>query len=121
MYISSQKRGITTQRLKRSVKRRQAIEPIIGHLKSDGLLGRNYLKGTLGDQMNVLLCCAGYNLRLILKRLRFFVSIFGDGFGRRYAVGRGKIVSLQKSIPVHDGYRVDQQIRSRLSCFQNTG
>ena len=52
---SGQKRGITTQRLKRSLKRRQAIEPIIGHLKSDGLLGRNYLKGTLGDQMNVLL------------------------------------------------------------------
>ena len=56
VYISGQKRGITTQRLKRSLKRRQAIEPIIGHLKSDGLLGRNYLKGTLGDQMNVLLC-----------------------------------------------------------------
>ena len=71
VYISGQKRGITTQRLKRSLKRRQAIEPIIGHLKSDGLLGRNYLKGTLGDQMNVLLCCAGHNLRLILKRLRF--------------------------------------------------
>ena len=88
--ISGQKRGITTRRLKRSLKRRQAIEQINGHMKSDGLLGRNYLKGTLGDQMNVLLCCAGHNLRLILRCLRFFVSIFGDGIGRRYAVGKGK-------------------------------
>ena len=80
VYISGQKRGITTQRLKRSLKRRQAIEPIIGHLKSDGLLGRNYLKGTLGDQMNVLLCCAGHNLRLILKRLKFFCLDFWGQF-----------------------------------------
>ncbi|MEJ2399284.1 MAG: transposase, partial [Gammaproteobacteria bacterium] len=64
------KRGIKTQRLKRSLKRRQAIEPVIGHLKSDGLLGRNYLKGTEGDQMNVMLSCAGHNLRLILRQLR---------------------------------------------------
>ena len=46
VYISGQKRGIKTPRLKRSLKRRQTIEPVIGHLKSDSLLGRNYLKGT---------------------------------------------------------------------------
>ena len=74
MYISGQKRGIKTQRLKRSLKRRQAIEPVIGHLKSDGLLNRNHLKGTQGDQLNVLLSCAGHNLRLILRQLRFFLS-----------------------------------------------
>ena len=45
---------------------------MIGHLKSDGLLGRNYLKGTQGDQMNVMLSCAGHNLRLILRQLRIF-------------------------------------------------
>ena len=72
VYISGQKRGIKTQRLKRSLKRRQAIEPVIGHLKADGLLGRNHLKGTQGDQLNVLLSCAGHNLRLILRRLRLF-------------------------------------------------
>ena len=72
VFISGQKRGIKTQRLKRSLKRREAIEPVIGHLKSDGLLGRNYLKGTEGDQMNVMLSCAGHNLRLILRQLRIF-------------------------------------------------
>jgi len=72
VYISGQKRGIKTARLKRALKRRQAIEPIIGHLKSDGLLGRNYLKGRIGDQINVMLSCAGHNLRLILRHLRIF-------------------------------------------------
>ena len=72
MYISGQKRGIKTLRLKRSLKRRQAIEPVIGHLKSDGLLDQNYLKGSEGDHMNVMLSCAGHNLRLILRQLRIF-------------------------------------------------
>ena len=72
VYLSGQKRGIKTARLKRSLKRRQAIEPVIGHLKSDGLLDRNYLKGRTGDQINVMLSCAGHNLRLILRRLKIF-------------------------------------------------
>ncbi len=79
VYVSGQKRGIKTQRLKCSLKRREAIEPVIGHLKSDGLLGRNYLKGIQGDQMNVLLSCAGHNLRLILRRLRIFcLQLWGN-------------------------------------------
>ncbi len=79
VYVSGQKRGIKTQRLKCSLKRREAIEPVIGHLKSDGLLGRNYLKGPQGDQMNVMLSCAGHNLRLILRQLRiFWVQLWGS-------------------------------------------
>ena len=81
VYIAGQKRGIKTQRLKRSLRRRQAIEPVIGHLKSDELLGRNHLKGTDGDQLNVLLSCAGHTLRLVLRRLRFFLSQKKDTYG----------------------------------------
>lgn len=72
VYLSGQKRGIKTRSLRKRLKRRQAIEPIIGHLKSDGRLGRNYLQGMNGDAINVLLCCAGHNLRLILRHLRLF-------------------------------------------------
>ena len=53
--------------------RRSAIEPIIGHLKSDHGLGRNYLKGTLGDQINPILAAVGYNIR---KLLAFLLSFF---------------------------------------------
>jgi len=72
IYKARQKRGVDTRRLKRALKRRNAIEPIIGHLKNDGLLGRNYLKGELGDALHAILCGAGHNIRLILRRLRIF-------------------------------------------------
>jgi len=48
------------------MKRRAAIEPVIGHLKSDHRLSRNYLKGHAGDRANVLLAAAGYNLAKLL-------------------------------------------------------
>ena len=57
--------------LKRHLRRRAAVEPKIGHMKNDGLLGRNFLKGMVGDAMNALLCGAGHNLRKILARARF--------------------------------------------------
>lgn len=72
VYLSGQKRGVKTRSLRKRQKRRQAIEPVIGHLKSDGRMGRNYLQGVDGDAINVLLCCAGYNLRLVLRWLRIF-------------------------------------------------
>jgi IS5 family transposase len=56
--------------LKRLLKRRQVVEPVIGHMKADGLLARNWLKGELGDAPHAVMCGAGHNLRLILARLR---------------------------------------------------
>jgi IS5 family transposase len=52
--------------IEREVRRRNAIEPIIGHAKSDGLLERNHLAGTAGD---AILVVAGHNLRLIVAWL----------------------------------------------------
>lgn len=68
---SGQKRGIT-RTLKTMIKRRSAIEPTIGHMKTDGRLGRNPLKGTLGDALHAVMCGAGHNIRLLLKKLRLF-------------------------------------------------
>lgn len=56
--------------LKKLLKRRQVVEPMIGHMKTDGLLNRNWLKGALGDAMHAVLCGAGHNLRMILAHLR---------------------------------------------------
>lgn len=67
------------RKLKKLLKRRQAIEPSIGHMKSDGLLARNWLKGSDGDAMHAVLCAAGHNLRLILGRLRALLwALFGQ-------------------------------------------
>ncbi|KQU76030.1 hypothetical protein ASE08_25990 [Rhizobacter sp. Root16D2] len=51
------------------LKRRQVVEPMIGHMEADGLLGRN-LHGELGDAMPAILCGAGHNLRMIQRYLR---------------------------------------------------
>ena len=56
--------------IKKELRRRSAIEPVIGHCKADGHLGRNFLKGRTGDQINAVMSAVGYNLRLILKWLR---------------------------------------------------
>ena len=69
VLISGRRRGLTPQ-MKKELKRRSAVEPVIGHLKEDGKLGRNWLKGRIGDKINALLCGAGHNIRLILRRLR---------------------------------------------------
>ena len=68
VFKSGQKRGVHGQ-IKKELRRRPAIEPVIGHCKSDGHLGRNFLKGRLGDQINAVMSVVGYNLRLILKWL----------------------------------------------------
>lgn len=57
-------------RLKKLLKRRQVVEPMIGHMKADGLLAKNWLKGAVGDALHALLCGAGHNLRTILRHLR---------------------------------------------------
>lgn len=51
------------------LKRRQAIEPIIGHLKADHRLNRCHLKGAQGDSLHAVLCAAGYNLRWLLRMI----------------------------------------------------
>ncbi len=56
--------------LARLLKRRQIVEPMIGHMKTDGLLGRNWLKGEIGDALHAVMCGAGHNLRMILARLK---------------------------------------------------
>ena len=57
-------------RIKRELRRRSAIEAVIGHMKAEGHLGRCYLKGRAGDAANAILSAVGYNLRLLLAWLR---------------------------------------------------
>jgi IS5 family transposase len=75
VFIARQRRGLTPT-IKRELRRRSAIEPMIGHMKADGRLGRNHLLGAAGDAMNALLVAAGHNLRLILNWLRLCVAWF---------------------------------------------
>jgi len=51
------------------MKRRAAVEPVIGHTKAEHRMGRNYLKGRDGDRSNAVLAAAGYNFGLLLRWL----------------------------------------------------
>ena len=73
VFHSGQKRGARGQ-IKKQLRRRSAIEAVIGHCKTDGHLGRNFLKGPLGDRINAVMSAVGYYLRLILKWLRKLLS-----------------------------------------------
>ena len=76
VWIAGAKRGVT-QAIHKKLKRRNTVEPVIGHMKSDGRLARNFLKGMEGEAMNALLCGAGHNMRKILKKLRLLCAHLG--------------------------------------------
>jgi len=85
VFISGQKRGVFGV-IKRELRRRSAIEPVIGHMKTDGHLGRCYLKGRDGDAANVILTAAGHNLRLVLAWLRLLMRLFLNALIRLLAL-----------------------------------
>jgi len=58
-----------TRRERRWLKRRQAVEPAIGHLKADNRMERCWLQGALGDAVHAVLCATGYNLRWLLRAM----------------------------------------------------
>jgi transposase, IS5 family len=65
VYTAGQKRGMT-EHIRRQMRRRAAVEPVIGHAKSEHRMGRNYLAGYAGDAINAVLAAVGYNFRRLL-------------------------------------------------------
>ena len=56
-----------TKTIRREMRRRAAVEPVIGHLKAEHRMERNYLKGRDGNRANAVLAAAGYNFSLLLR------------------------------------------------------
>jgi IS5 family transposase len=78
IWITGQVRNVT-KTIKREMKRRAAIEPMIGHIKAEHRMGRNYLKGRNGDRINAILAAAGYNFHLLLRWFETFLRlIYGE-------------------------------------------
>jgi transposase, IS5 family len=75
ILISGTRRGITPL-LAKLLRRRSAIEPEIGHMKTDGRLDRCPLKGRIGDAVFAILCACGHNIRKILAHLRALWALF---------------------------------------------
>jgi transposase, IS5 family len=68
VFLSGQKRGVTPK-IKRELRRRSAVEPVIGHLKAEHRMARNYLWFRSGDAANAVLAAAGYNFRRLIRWL----------------------------------------------------
>jgi IS5 family transposase len=85
VFISGQKRGVFGA-IKRELRRRSAIEPVIGHMKAEGHLGRRYLKGRTGDAANAVLTAVGYNFRRILAWMRILLSPFLSAVARPFFI-----------------------------------
>ena len=74
VYVSEQKRGVTAQ-IKRELRRRAAVEPVIGHLKSDHRMDQNFLIGPHGDATNAVLAAVGYNFARLVAWLRALLCV----------------------------------------------
>jgi IS5 family transposase len=72
VFTSGQNRRMTPA-IKRELRRRSAIEPVIGHLKSEHRMGRNYLWHRQGDAINAVLAAVGYNFRRLIRWLRLLL------------------------------------------------
>jgi IS5 family transposase len=75
VYVSEQKRGVTAA-IKRELRRRAAVEPVIGHLKTDHRMDRNFLIGSHGDAANAVLAAIGYNFRRLVAWLRAILCVW---------------------------------------------
>jgi transposase, IS5 family len=75
VYISGQKRGVTDA-IKRDLRRRSAVEPVIGHAKNEHRMSHNFLKGAHGDAANAVLAAAGYNFRRLLVWFALLWRVF---------------------------------------------
>jgi transposase, IS5 family len=75
VWISGQVRRVTAA-IRREMRRRAAVEPVIGHIKAEHRMDRNYLKGRDGDRINAVLAAAGYNFGLLLRWLAELLRAF---------------------------------------------
>ena len=91
VYTAGQKRGVTAA-IKREMRRRAAVEPVIGHAKSEHRLGRNYLAGHAGDAINAVLAAVGYNFRRILA---WFALLLAALWTALIALGRSPLIAIE--------------------------
>ena len=108
IYTAGQKRGMT-EKIKREMRRRSAIEPVIGHMKDDHRMGRNDLAGPAGDAINPVLAAVGYDFRRLLAWRGLLLAAFWCRLGRKHrrdhALARSAIFT-------------DDQVRDDTACPQ---
>ena len=116
VYISGQKRGVT-EAIKRDLRRRSAVEPVIGHAKTEHRMGRNFLKGTHGDVANAMLAAAGYNFRRLLAWLAALWLVFIMALLVRRLGSRPRAARRPLSLKALRRSPKRRLLHGRLPCF----
>lgn len=97
------------------LKRRQAIEPLIGHAKADHGMDRCWLKGAQGDALHAVLCAAGFNIRWLLRAIARMG--LGGLFLALFALARMALLRLLPGTALHAGA---WRLPSPLPCPAST-
>ena len=99
ILIPGQKRKISRYK-KNQLKQRAAIEARISHMKNQGKLARNFLKGIQGDTINALLCAIGQNMRSLMAYnyliIAFFRAIFVLILSQKHLLGKNKKINFSQ-------------------------
>ena len=102
VQIVNRFRKRASRSLRRWWNRRSAIEPVIGHCKSEHRMNRNQLRGSLGDELNVIFAAAGFNIRKLMRAFALFLYQFfklaliqwvyqlNQGGSKRFGKGRAR-------------------------------
>jgi IS5 family transposase len=85
VYLSNRFRKKVKPALKKIWKKPSAVEPIIGHLKSDNSLKRNMLKAVKGDKTNPMLAASGYNMRKLPKAFSLIKNLIRN-FTKKFQI-----------------------------------
>jgi IS5 family transposase len=93
--------------LKAALKRRSAIEPVIGHRKSDHRMGRNHRKGKAGDRFNVKMAAIGFNFRRVLAWLKDFLREIVTAIVTLFANRQPIVRSARRLKPSNDTERTE--------------
>jgi IS5 family transposase len=72
VFTVGQKRRVTPA-IKKQIRRRAAVEPVIGHIRNEHRMARNYFAHKSGDAANPILVAAGYNFSLLLNWIRLLL------------------------------------------------
>lgn len=110
VYTAGQKRGMT-EAIKRVMKRRAAVEPVIGHLKADHRMDRNYLAGRIGDAVNPVLAAVGFNFQRILAWLKLWLSALWIALAAANQTAYARLVAKSAFFTV-DGSKKLQPLRA---------
>ena len=73
-----------SKKLSKMHRKRAAIEPVIGHLKADHRMNRNFYKGIIGDNINIMLAAAAFNFKRIMNKWKLSLRLFFEMLLHRY-------------------------------------